>query len=311
MRTPNKSSTNLSMLYTPQRQKNLFAPLDSIAIKVTFALFTLILLAIPSFFFIFKNISLLAYYAVYPLLLTLGLYLRFRKKEYLSGLVTIVGVYAVVFWISILSNIQQTSHLMWWIISLLPWVLFTDRQKVGLVVTALLPIVFSFFIGEINLPKSPLVPAEQDFVRRLLYISVAVGAFACIFFQRQSLSAIEHARAEENDFLVTAFETIPFPILVKDGITLEIISFNSAAKDIFGLSPEKTYSNTDIFTARSAAAVSVLDNETMQSMAYHVEEKEHLESISGMHLYLRSSRIPLILKKSGRRLLFWVFELRD
>ncbi|HRP68761.1 MAG TPA: hypothetical protein PLY93_04460, partial [Turneriella sp.] len=285
---------------------------DDVASKVTLALFTLIVLAIPSFFLILQNKYLLLYYIAYPTTMGLALYLRTLKKECLSSIVTIIGVYGVVVWLAVLVDIKSISYLVWWIISLLPWVLFTEKQRVWLLLTAALPILFSFLSTSIPLPQSPILPAEQDFLRQMLHISVALGAFSCIYFLKSALNQSEKQRTLENELYNLCFNSIPLPVIIKDAITLEYIYFNTAAQMTFGLSQDRLYSNAILFSESCATHISLLDRDTLKTMAYHIESEERLEYInSEIYWRFRTYRIPLLLQESRRRILLTVYELRD
>jgi hypothetical protein len=290
------------------RRRQTASWLDNPQAKVGFSLLLLVFLAIPAFLLMVQNKYLAIYYLVYPASASLGLYLRYRGKEYLGSIITVLSVYAVVVWMAVLVGFSQVERLNWWIIALLPWVMFTDKQRVGLWLTSALPLVFSFFLPLLQSPETPLLPAEQEFIRQILRISVALGAFSCIYFLRRHHFDSERLRVLENEFYSNTLNAIPLPIIIKDGITLDYIFFNQAAQLTYDLNPKTQNSNTTTFSESCAATVSRLDQEVLRSVTYHIEPDENLVHQTGLHWHFRTYRIPLELKSSGRRLLVTVSE---
>lgn len=281
---------------------------DAIQVKVGFSLLLLVVLAIPTFLLLLQNSALLLYYSFYPVLTGLGLYLRYRGFEYSSSVVIVLSVYAVVTGLAWLAGFERASLLSWWIIALLPWVMFSHEQRAGLTIMTIIPVVFSFAVPYLPHFESPLLPAEREFVLQILRISVALGAFSCVFFLREKLHESEKLRVLENEFYHDSLHAIPLPIIIKDGITLDFIFFNQAAQLTYDLKPGMPNSNATTFSPSCAAAVSRLDQEVLRSVTYHIEADENLVHQTGLHWHFRTYRIPLELKSSGRRLLINVSE---
>jgi len=281
---------------------------DAVQAQVGLSLVLLVLLAIPTFFILVQNSLLLLVYLIYPVTAGLGLYLRYRGHHYTSSFVIVCSVYAVVFWLGSLAGIERVQYLSWWIIALLPWVMFTPEQRVGIVLLSLIPVGFSFTIPYLRFPDSPLTPAERDFMLQILNISVGLGAFSCVFFLRRKYYETERLRLLENEFYRNTLNAIPLPIIIKDGITLDYVFFNQAAQLTFDLKPAAHNSNMTTFSEACAVQVSRLDHEVLRSVTYHIEADENLLHQTGLHWHFRTYRIPLELKSSGRRLLITVSE---
>lgn len=281
---------------------------DAIQVKVGISLLLLVILAVPTFLLLLQNSALLLYYSFYPALTGLGLYLRYRGYEYLSSATIVLSVYAVVTGLAWLAGFDRVSLLSWWIIALLPWVMFSQKQRAGLAIMTILPVAFSFTVPYLPHYESPLLPAEREFVLQILRISVALGAFSCIYFLREKLHESEKLRVLENEFYHDSLHAIPLPIIIKDGITLDYIFFNQAAQLTYDLTPGAPNSNATTFSPSCAASVSRLDQEVLRSVTYHIEADENLVHQTGLHWHFRTYRIPLELKSSGRRLLINVSE---
>jgi len=281
---------------------------ESMQAKVGLSLLLLVFLAIPAFLLMVQNRYLLLYYLVYPVAASAGLYLHARGRTYSGSLVLVLSVYGVVVWMASLVGYARVTELNWWIIALLPWVMFTERQRFGLYATSALPVLFSFAIPYLPQTASPLLPAEQDFIKQILRVSVALGAFSCIYYVRRFYLDSERLRVLENEFYSNTLNAIPLPIIIKDGITLDYIFFNQAAQLTYDLKPRSPNSNTTTFSESCAAAVSRLDQEVLRSVTYHIEPDENLVHQTGLHWHFRTYRIPLELSSSGRRLLITVSE---
>ena len=282
--------------------------LDSIQAKVGFSLFLLVFLAIPAFLLMVQNKYLVLYYLIHPAIVSFGIYLLYRGKQYIGSLVIVLSVYAVFVWMASLVGFSQLTPLNWWIIALLPWVMFTEKQRAGLWFTTALPVVFSFALPYMPAGDSRLLPAEQDFIRQILRISVALGAFCCIYFLRSLYYQSERLRLQENEFYSNTLNAIPLPIIIKDGITLDYVFFNQAAQLTYDLNPKVKNNNTTTFSESCATTVSRLDQEVLRSVTYHIEPDENLVHQTGLHWHFRTYRVPLELKSSGRRLLICVSE---
>lgn len=281
---------------------------DSMQAKVGFSLLLLVFLAIPAFLLMVQNRYLLLYYLIYPVAASAGLYLHARGRTYSGSLVLVLSVYGVVVWMASLIGYARVTQLNWWIIALLPWVMFTERQRLGLYATSALPVLFSFAIPYLPQTEVPLLPAEQDFIKQILRVSVALGAFSCIYYLRRFYLDSERLRVLENEFYSNTLNAIPLPIIIKDGITLDYIFFNQAAQLTYDLKPRSPNSNATTFSESCAAAVSRLDQEVLRSVTYHIEPDENLVHQTGLHWHFRTYRIPLELSSSGRRLLITVSE---
>ena len=199
---------------------------DAIQVKVGFSLLLLVILAVPTFLLLVQNSKLILYYLLYPPVPAFSLYLRYRGYEYLSSILIVVSVYAVVTWMAWLAGFDRVTLLSWWIIALLPWVMFSQKQRAGLTVLTVLPVAFSFFIHYLPAYESPLLVAEREFMLQILRISVGLGAFSCIYFLREELHKSEKLRVLENEFYHDSLHAIPLPIIIKDGITLDFIFYN-------------------------------------------------------------------------------------
>lgn len=281
---------------------------DAIPVKVGFSLLLLVILAVPTFLLLVQNSKLILYYLLYPPVPAFGLYLRYRGYEYLSSILIVVSVYAVVTWMAWLAGFDRVGLLSWWIIALLPWVMFSQKQRAGLTILTTLPVAFSFFVHYLPHYESPLLVAERDFMLQILRISVGLGAFSCIYFLREKLHETEKLRVLENEFYHDSLHAIPLPIIIKDGITLDFIFYNQAAQLTYDLKRDGVNSNASTFSTSCAAAVSRLDQEVLRSVTYHIEADENLVHQTGLHWHFRTYRIPLELKSSGRRLLIFVSE---
>jgi len=281
---------------------------DTVAARVSVALLLLVFLAVPAFLLLIQNSALLVYYLIYPPLCAFGIYLMSRGKAYIGSLVVVASVYAVVGFMSWLIGFDQVNQLKWWIIALLPWVMFTESQRVTIIVMTLLPVVFSVVLRYLPIWESPLLLAEREFIRHILGISVALGGFSALYFLRRQYFATERLRRLENEFYSNTLDSIPLPIIIKDGITLEYVFFNSAAQLTYDLRREGRNSNLTTFSESSAAAVSRLDQEVLRSVTYHIEADENLVHTTGIHWHFRTYRIPLELESSGRRLLITISE---
>jgi hypothetical protein len=280
---------------------------ETVPARVSFSQLLLVFLAIPTFLLLVHDSRLLLYYAIYPVTTLFSLYLRYRGKEYLSSLVMICSVYGVVLWLCWLIGFSQVHELQLWIIALLPWVIFSDKYRLTIVILSLLPVIFSLLMKYLPELSSPLFPAERGFVSQMLDFSVALGALSCVYYLRQQATTNEQKRLLENEFYANTLNSIPLPIIIKDGITLDYILYNRAAAMTFDLKPDCRHSNQTTFSEACAAAVSRLDHEAMRSVSYHIEPDENLVHQTGLTWHFRTYRIPLELK-SGRRLLITVSE---
>ncbi len=281
---------------------------DAIEVKVGFSLLLLVILAIPTFLLLVQNSILILYYLIYPPVPAFGLYLRYRGYAYLSSFLIVLSVYTVVSWMAWLAGFDRVSLLSWWIIALLPWVMFSQKQRAGLAILTILPLAFSFIVPYLPYYESPLLPAERDFILQILRISVGLIAFSCVYFLREKLHESERLRVLENEFYHDSLHAIPLPIIIKDGITLDFIFFNQAAQLTYDLKPGIANSNATTFSPSCAAAVSKLDQEVLRSVTYHIEADENLVHQTGLHWHFRTYRIPLELRSSRRRLLINVSE---
>ncbi len=281
---------------------------DSVEARVSISLLLLVFLAIPTFLLLIQNTGLIVYYLAYPLLTGYGIWLRSRGKPYLSSIVVVASVYAVVGFMSWMIGLESVQPLKWWIIALLPWVMFTENQRITIVTMTLIPVIFSIVLRYLPVFASPLLPAERDFIRQILSMSVALGGFSALYFMRRQYFATERLRRLENEFFSNTLDSIPLPIIIKDGITLEYVFFNSAAQLTYDLRPEARNSNLTTFSENSATAVSKLDQEVLRSVTYHIEPDENLVHTTGIHWHFRTYRIPLELESSGRRLLITISE---
>ena len=236
---------------------------DTIQAKVGFSLLLLVFLAIPAFLLMVQNRVLLFYYLIYPLTASAGIYLRYRGRDYLSSIIIVLSVDGVVVWLASLTGFTPHSPLTWWILALLPWVMFSEQQRFGLTLMCALPLGLSFAIPYFPPVQSPLLPAEQEFIRQILRISVALGAFSCIYYLRKHYLESEKLRVLENEFYSNTLNAIPLPIIIKDGITLDYIFFNKAAQLTYDLRPAAPNSNSTTFSESCAALVSRLDQEVL------------------------------------------------
>ncbi|HNA78983.1 MAG TPA: hypothetical protein PKM44_04290 [Turneriella sp.] len=281
---------------------------ETVPARVSFSLLLLVFLAIPTFLLLVNDARLLLYYSIYPLTALFSVYLRYKGREYLSSLVMVLSVYGVVLWMCWLIGFAQVNELKLWIIALLPWVMFGESHRLSLAVLSLVPVTFSLtlrFLPEIH---SPLFPAEREFVAQMLKISVGMGAFSCVYYLRQQFTTAEKKRILENEFYSNTLNNIPLPIIIKDGITLDYIFYNSAAALTFDLKPGYRHSNQTTFSETCAAAVSRIDHDVLRSVTYHIESDENLVHQTGLTWHFRTYRIPLELRSSGRRLLITVSE---
>lgn len=282
---------------------------DSVEARVSISLLLLVFLAIPTFLLLIQNTSLVAYYLAYPLLASFGIWLRSRGKPYLGSIVVVTSVYAVVGFMSWMIGFESAHPLKWWIVALLPWVMFTEHQRITIVVMSVIPIVFSIALRYMPAAgESPLLPAEREFIRHILSMSVALGGFSALYFMRRQYFVTERLRRLENEFYSNTLDSFPLPIIIKDSITLEYVFFNSAAQLTYDLRPGARNSNITTFSENSASAVSKLDLEVLRSVTYHIEPDENLVHTTGIHWHFRTYRIPLELKSSGRKLLITISE---
>jgi len=281
---------------------------ETVPARVSLWLLSLVFLAIPTFLLLVNESWLLLYYAIYPVVTIFSLYLRYRGKEYLSSLVMVFSVYGVVLWLCWLIGFPQVHGLQLWIIALLPWVLFADQYRLSMAILSLLPVIFSLVMNYLPELPSPLFPAERGFVSHMLDLSVALGALSCVYYLRQQATTAEQQRLLENEFYSNTLNSIPLPIIIKDGITLDYILYNRAAAMTFDLKPDCPHSNQTTFSEACAAAVSRIDQEVLRSVTYHIEPDENLVHQTGLTWHFRTYRIPLELRSSGRRLLITVSE---
>jgi PAS domain-containing protein len=281
---------------------------DKVEARVSIALLLLVFLAIPTFLLLIQNSIFILYYLVYPPLCAAGIYLMSRGKAYLGSIVVVFSVYLVVAFMSWLIGFGQVHQLKWWIIALLPWVMFSESRRLTIIVMTLIPVFFSLVLRYLPNWESPLLPAERVFIRHILSMSVALGGFSALYFMRRQYFATERLRRLENEFYSNTLDSIPLPIIIKDGITLEYVFFNSAAQLTYDLRPDVRNSNVTTFSETSATAVSRLDQEVLRSVTYHIEPDENLVHTTGIHWHFRTYRIPLELESSGRRLLITISE---
>lgn len=281
---------------------------DKVEARVSIALLLLVFLAIPTFLLLIQNTSLVIYYLGYPLLCAFGIYLQSRGREYAGSIIVVMSVYMVVGFMSWLIGFDTVHQLKWWIIALLPWVLFGESQRLTIIVMTVIPVMFSITLRYLPQWPSPLLPAERDFIRQILSMSVALGGFSALYFMRRQYFATERLRRLENEFYSNTLDSIPLPIIIKDGITLEYVFFNSAAQLTYDLRRDSRNSNQTTFSETSANAVSRLDQEVLRSVTYHIEADENLVHTTGIHWHFRTYRIPLELESSGRRLLITISE---
>ncbi|MCX7633357.1 MAG: PAS domain-containing protein [Turneriella sp.] len=278
------------------------------ASRISFVLFILVAAMLPGFLLVIQDRSLFFYYLVYPAAITYSIYLRYRQHTYAANLLLVIAINAVVVWLIWLSNPQRNEPLRLWILSLLPWVIFEEPLSFTLVFCSLVPVIISLLLSTIELKQSPLLPAEQDFVRQMLGISLAVGAFASIYFLRRQFFRAKQDLTLERAFYLYALNTIPLPIIVKDGITLDFVFWNRAAALTFGLPEERRVSNYTLFTDWCAAAISQLDHEVLRGESVHIEPEEHLMDKNGVAWHFRTYRVPLRLPGTGRKLLLSISE---
>lgn len=281
---------------------------ETVAARVSFSLALLIFLAIPTFLLLVNDTSLLLYYSLYPVLVVFSLYLRYRRYDYWASLIMTLGVYGVVSWLAWLTGLSRVSELELWIVALLPLVLFDNSSRLTTGLLAVLPVGFSFSLGFLPESHSPLLPAERDFIAQMLKISVAMGAFSCVYYLRRQYIAADEKRSLENEFYSHTLNSIPMPIIIKDAITLDYVFYNDAAAMTFDLRPGLRHSNQTTFSESCAATVSRLDYEVLRSITYHIEPDENLVHSTGLTWHFRTYRIPLELKGNGRRLLVTVSE---
>lgn len=281
---------------------------QNISAQVGFSLLLLVFLALPAFFLIVQKTHLIVYYLGYPILSSLGLYLISRGKRELGSVIIILSVYGVVAWLSWLIGFSDLNPLKWWIVALLPWVMLSGRNYLVLGIMTAMPVVFSLALPHLTTIPTQLLPAEQSFIRQILRISVALGAFSCVYFLRKYYLESAKLRTLENEFYSHALDAIPLPIIIKDGITLDFVFFNQAARLTYDLNPHQTNSNLTTFSESSAAAVSRLDLEVLRSVTYHIEPDENFVHTTGLHWHFRTYRVPLELESSGRKLLISVSE---
>jgi hypothetical protein len=281
---------------------------ETVPARVSFSLLLLVFLAIPTFLLLVHDARLLFYYLVYPVAAVFSIYLRYKGRDYLGSLVLVLSVYGVVLWMCWIIGFSQINELELWIIALLPWVMFPEQQRITLGILSLIPVAFSLALRFLPEIPSPLFPAEREFVAQMLKISVAMGAFSCVYYLRQQFTAVEKKRVLENEFYSNTLNNIPLPIIIKDGITLDYVFHNSAAALTFDLKPGYRHSNQTTFSEACAAAVSRLDHDVLRSVTYHIESDENLVHQTGLTWHFRTYRIPLELRSSGRRLLITVSE---
>lgn len=281
---------------------------ETVAARVSFSLALLVFLAIPTFVLLVNDTSLLLYYSLYPVLVAFSLYLRYRRYDYWASLTMTLSVYGVVSWLAWLTGLSRVSELELWIVALLPLVLFDSSSRLTTGFLAVLPVGFSFSLGFLPPLHSPLLPAERDFIAQMLKISVAMGAFSCVYYLRRQYIAANEKRSLENEFYSHTLNSIPMPIIIKDAITLDYVFYNDAAAMTFDLRPGLRHSNQTTFSESCAAAVSRLDYEVLRSVTYHIEPDENLVHSTGLTWHFRTYRIPLELKSNGRRLLVTVSE---
>lgn len=281
---------------------------ETVPAKVSLSLLLLVTLAIPAFLLLVQEARLLLYYAGYPVAALFSFYLRYRGREHLSSVIMILSVYGVVFWMCWLIGFAQVNELKLWILALLPWVMFSEQQRISVTLLSLIPVALSLSLRFLPEIPSPLYPAEREFVAEMLKISVAVGAFSCVFYLRQQHTTTERKRVLENEFYSNMLNSIPLPIVIKDAITLDYVFFNSAAELTFDLQAGQRHSNQTTFTEACASAVSRLDHDVLRSVTYHVEPDESLVHQTGLTWHFRTYRIPLELRSSGRRLLMTLNE---
>ncbi len=281
---------------------------ETVPARVSFSLLLLVFLAVPTFLLLVNDARLLLYYSVYPVTALFSVYLRYKGRDYLSSLVMVLSVYGVVLWMCWLIGFTQVNELKLWIIALLPWVMFGEKYRLSMAVLSLLPVAFSLTLRYLPAAPSPLLPAEREFVAEMLKISVAMGAFSCVYYLRQQFTTAEKKRLLENEFYSNTLNSIPLPIIIKDGITLDYVFYNSAAALTFDLKPGYRHSNQTTFSENCAAALSRLDQDVLRSVTYHIEPDENLVHQTGLTWHFRTYRIPLELRSTGRRLLITVSE---
>lgn len=281
---------------------------ETVAARVSFSLLLLVLLAIPTFLLLISDTILFLYYCLYPLTAIVSLYLRYRGYDYYASLTMTLSVYGVVLWMSWLIGLSQVGELELWIIALLPLVLFDAKSRFTAGFLAILPVGFSISLDFLPESHSPLLPAERDFIAQMLKISIAAGAFSCIYYLHRQYVAIERTRTLENEFYSHTLNSIPMPIIIKDAITLDYVFYNNAAAMTFDLKPDLRHSNHTTFSESCAAAISRLDHEVLRGVTYHIEPDENLVHQTGLTWHFRTYRIPLELKSNGRRLLVTVSE---
>ncbi|MFZ5628064.1 MAG: hypothetical protein ACOY5B_02975 [Spirochaetota bacterium] len=281
---------------------------ETVPARVSFSLLLLVFLAIPTFLLLVHDARLLLYYSVYPVAALFSVQLRYKGRDYLSSLVMVLSVYGVVLWMCWLIGFSQVNELKLWIIALLPWVMFSEKQRITLGILSVMPVAFSLTLRFLPEVPSPLFPAEREFVAQMLKISVAMGAFSCVYYLRQQFTTAEKKRVLENEFYSNTLNNIPLPIIIKDGITLDYVFYNSAAALTFDLKPGYRHSNQTTFSEACAASISRIDHDVLRSVTYHIESDENLVHQTGLTWHFRTYRIPLELRSSGRRLLITISE---
>lgn len=280
----------------------------SVPALVSFVLLSLVILIIPIALLLVHTSWVLLWYAGYPLLIALSLFLRYKKFYYFSSILAIVGVYGILVWLMWLMGFEKATPLMCWVVALLPWVLFDDERTVTAIFLSAFPVAFSFVVHDLPKGERILFPAEQELVKQILNISIALGAFSCIYALRRQYWRLKKRRSIESEFYSTILDSIPLPIIIKDGVTLEYVYFNEAAELTYDLARGSIQSNKTTFAEASATAVSTLDREALRSVSFHLEGEESLVHQTGLVWKFRTYRIPLQIQSSGRRLLVTISE---
>jgi len=276
--------------------------------RVGITLVLLVFLAIPTFFIILQKSQLVYYYLLYPAFASLGLWLMARGKSYVGSIVLVLSIYGVVMWLSWHIGILEVNRLKWWIIALLPWVMFDESRRITTFFLSALPVVFSFFTHYLPINHAMLLPAEQDFLRQILRVSVAIGAFSCIYFLRKAYYEAHRTQSVQSEFNTRILDAIPLPLIIKDGITLEYIFFNEAAQLTFDLKKKILNTNHTTFSPETAASITRVDHEVLKTGGYHVKPDETFLHTTGIQWMFRTYRIPVELKASERRLLIFIAE---
>jgi len=261
------------------------------------------------FFALINRFDLLGYYAIFPPLVILAFIFHLKGRTYLSSLLLVLSTYAVYVWFSWLLHFSHYLILHWVVVAVMPFVIFSlSRWKtIGILSLSAISMLVIFSWLRKN-TQSSLFEGEQARLFDLLTLVTGLGAFMFVFFLKRDYEGKYRQLNEEQSFFQQMFDSIPLPIIIKDGITLEYLYYNTAAELTFGIPHGDKITNNDVFISLSASSISQLDRQTLLKGGTSLQQEEIMVMKDGLQWTFRSYRLPLTVSFLKRTFLLHMTE---